>query len=155
MKKRILSLFMLVLMMSTLCCNALAVSSHAVDTNAKTIEASRRASSYLSTYSVSLTAKTNHRMAIDATVYGTSVMDKIGVSIVKIEQKTNGVWSNCDTLYAINNPDFYQYNTLNYVNTISFYGTQGVQYRVTLTVYAGKGSGSDSATVSSYVITCN
>ena len=149
MKKKALSLIMSLILVFPLCGSAFAVN-ESTDS-----DYSINSSAYLTSYSVTLNAAANHRMAIDVLVYGTSIMDKIGVSIINIDQKINGVWSDYDTLYAINNPSFYQYDTLNYVNTISFYGTAGVQYRVTLTVYAGKGSGSDTGILTSYTVTCN
>lgn len=117
--------------------------------------AATNASSYLSTYSVALTAGSNHQMVIDATAYGTSIMDKIGVSVANIDQKINGVWSDYENLYALNNPSFYQYDTVFYAGNIYFTGTQGVQYRVTLTVYSGKDGGYDTGTITSYTVTCN
>ncbi|MEA4896195.1 MAG: hypothetical protein VB064_13195 [Oscillospiraceae bacterium] len=147
LKKKAISLVMSVLMAFSLCGNAFAVSENS---NINVINAS----AYLSTYNVALSAQADHRMAIGVTVTGTSIMDKIGVSIIDIDQKINGVWSDYNTLYALYNPNFYQYNTTSYVDTISFYGTQGVQYRVSLTVYAGKGSGSDTGILTSYTVTC-
>ena len=76
------------------------------------------------------------------------------VTAIRIDQKVNGTWSTYDTLYAIDNPNFYQYNTANYVDTVSFYGTQGTEYRVTITAYAGKSGRYDSATVTSYTAIC-
>lgn len=154
LRKRTISLVTLLFMMLSLCGNAFAVSKNTLDNNPKTVSI-LRASSYLSTYRVALTAKSNHRMAIEASIDGTGIMDKIGVSVVDIDQKINGVWSDFDTLYAIDNPYFYQYDTVSYLDTISFYGTQGVQYRVTLTVYASKNGGADTGTITSYTTTCN
>jgi hypothetical protein len=148
-KRKAISLVMSVLMAFSLCGTAFAVSENS-NPNVNVI----KASAYLSTYNVALSAQTDHRMAIGVTVTGTSIMDKIGVSIIDIDQKINGVWSDYDTLYALYNPNFYQYDTTSYCDTISFYGTQGVQYRVTLTVYAGKGSGSDTGVLTSYTVTC-
>jgi len=153
-KKRAISLVMLALLIASLCCNAFAATADTVKVNANSGPVVN-ASSYLSTYSVSLSAASNHQMAIGVSVDGTSIMTKIGVSVIDIDQKINGVWSDYENLYAIDNPSFYQYNTLNYVATQYFAGTQGVQYRVTLTVYAGKNGGGDTRTITSYTATCN
>ena len=150
LKKKAISLVMSALVAFALCGSAAAVSDNS-NPDVYVINSS----AYLSTYNVALSAQSNHRMAIGVTVTGTSIMDKIGVSIIDIDQKTNGVWSDYNTLYALYNPNFYQYDTASYVDTISFYGAQGVQYRVTLTVYAGKGSGSDTGSLTSYTVTCN
>ncbi len=153
-KKRIISLIAVVFLMASLFGSAYAASKSTLDTNPNDVSV-LRASSYLSTYRVSLTAKPNHRMSIDASIDGTGIMDKIGVSIVQVDQKINGVWSDYETFYAIDNPYFYQYDTVSYLDTISFYGTQGVQYRVTLTVYASKNGGADTGTITSFTTTCN
>ncbi|NLH01587.1 MAG: hypothetical protein GX488_06790, partial [Clostridiales bacterium] len=109
MKKRIFSIAMSVLLMLSLCGGAFAAGGTSSQQANSVI--APKASAYLSSYRVTLTPKANHRMAIDALVYGTSIMDKIGISVIKIDEKKNGEWSSYDTLYAIDHPEFYQYNT--------------------------------------------
>lgn len=152
MKKRIISIIMVVLSLSVFS-NAFAINHIETENNTISVIVPK-SSSYLSTYRVSLVADSNQRMAINISVNGTSTMDKIGVSAIRIDQKVNGTWSTYDTLYAIDNPNFYQYNTANYVDTVSFYGTQGTEYRVTITAYAGKSGRYDSGTVTSYTAIC-
>lgn len=88
------------------------------------------------------------------TVDGTGIMEKIGVAEVEIEYKTNGVWRYYDSLFAAEHPEFYEYNSRDFVGTTYFQGTPGVSYRVTLTVYARNSKGSDTGYITSYTVIC-
>ena len=112
------------------------------------------ASAYLDSYSVSLGAKGNGRMNVSMTVDGVGVQDRIGVLAINIDEKVNGTWYAYEDAYSTENPDFIETNSRDYVGSYSFYGTPGRQYRVTITAYARKGSGSDTGTVTSPVVTC-
>ena len=87
-------------------------------------------------YTVVLSAKGDGRMLVTMVVDGVGVQDKIGVSKIDIDEKVNGKWQYYDTLYAVDHPEFYDYNTRDYLGDVSFYGTPGNSYRVTLLVYA-------------------
>lgn len=145
MKKRLISIALVILTLS------LCASSAFAKTDSVT---PMRFSWYLDQYSVGLGARANHQMSITMSVDGTGMMTKIGVSTVYIEHKINGTWCEFDTLFASDHPAFYQYNTDNYLDTVYFTGTQGVQYRVTITAYARNSSGSDTGKVTSYIVTC-
>ena len=112
------------------------------------------ASRYLDYYSVELDAKNDETMRISVLVQGTSEQDKIGVSYIDIEEKIGNRWSYLDTLYAADNPHFYNYDSYDYVSDIDFEGTPGVEYRVTVCVYAEKDGGSDSKTITSGSCVC-
>lgn len=45
-------------------------------------------------------------------------------------------WRYYDSLFAAEHPEFYEYNSRDFVGTTYFQGTPGVSYRVTLTVYS-------------------
>lgn len=119
-----------------------------------TIPAFARASDYLDDYYVSLYAAGNGEMRVAVVVNGVGILDKIGVTRIDIEQKVNGKWIYYDTLDSVDHPEFYTYNARTYLNEIPFDGTPGVSYRVTVKVYAGRGSGSDTGYVPSPVSTC-
>ncbi|WP_160635839.1 hypothetical protein [Pseudoflavonifractor sp. 60] len=112
------------------------------------------ASSYLESYYVTLSAKGNDKMLISMGVEGIGVQDKIGVTHIDIEEKANGGWSYFDTLYSVDHDDFFAYNSRNYGGTATFYGTPGLSYRVTVHVYARKGTGSDTGSIVSYTVEC-
>ena len=112
------------------------------------------ASSYLDNYYVTLSAKGDGKMLISMGVEGVGRQDKIGVSYIDIEEKENGKWSYYDTLYSADHDDFFAYNALDYTGAVAFYGTPGLTYRVTIHVYAQKGTGSDTGSLLSYTAVC-
>lgn len=59
-----------------------------------------------------------------------------------------------DTLDAVEHPEFYVYDARTYLNEIPFDGTPGISYRVTVMVYAQRGSGSDTGYISSLSEVC-
>lgn len=115
------------------------------------------ASKYLDQYGVTLIATGDGEMAIDMFVDGVSKMSKIGVMEVYIEEKntSTGSWHEYDTLYGMDDPStFYDYNSYDYLRTIYFDGVVGRYYRVSLIVYAGNSSGSDTGEITSYTVRC-
>ena len=127
---------------------------YALDNNMVGTHTITRASQYLDGYSVGIEARGNGKIAVAMTVDGTGIMEKIGVAEVEIEYKTNGVWRYYDSLFAAEHPEFYEYNSRDFVGTTYFQGTPGVSYRVTLTVYARNSKGSDTGYITSYTIVC-
>lgn len=113
-----------------------------------------RSSAYLDGYSVGIEARGNGKIAVAMTVEARSKMEKLGVHEVEIEQKVNGNWRYYDSQYGAEHPEFYDYNTWDYVGTTYFQGTPGVSYRVTLTVYARNSKGSDTGYITSYTVVC-
>lgn len=147
MKKRVLS-FALALCFLLGC----PMSALAADADS---QVSPRASLYLSRYGIAVSASDNHRIAMTITIDATGLMTRVGVQELYIEYKDNGVWKEFDTLYGVDHPEFYQYDTVDYYDTLYFTGVAGVQYRVTVTAFAMNSTGSDTGTVTSYVVTCN
>lgn len=112
------------------------------------------ASNYLDGYSVGIEARGNGKIAVIMTVDGKGTMEKIGVSEVYIEEKANGSWKEYETQYAVEHPEFYAYKSQDYVGNAYFYGTPGMSYRVTLTVYAKNSNGFDTGYITSYSVVC-
>lgn len=54
-----------------------------------------------------------------------------------------------ESQFASEHPEFYEYNSRDFVGTTYFQGTPGVSYRVTLTVYARNSKGSDTGYITS------
>lgn len=142
MKKRAISILMIIVAV----CSTFSMAS--------AVDVVPYASAYLDGYSVALQAEGNGEMSVSMTVDGVGVMDKIGVREIYIEEKYNGVWNFYDSLDAAEHPEFYDYNSRDYIGTTYFTGRPGRSYRVTLTVYAKKGSGSDTGDITSYTVTC-
>lgn len=117
-------------------------------------EISLYASKYLSTYSVALEADGNRQMTIGYAVIGTRDMDKIGVDEMLIEYWNGQGWDEYMTVSSSNHPEFYTKNDSSHADTYSFTGMKNMTYRVTLTVYAGVGGGSDTREITSYEVKC-
>lgn len=142
MKKRVISLLLAV-------ATVLGVSGVAYAVEA-------RSSYTLDDYYVALIAKGNGKMAVDVSVDGVGVQDKIGVQEISIDHKTSSSasWTYYDSLYGAAHPEFYVYGERSYEGEIYFDGVPGEIYRVTVTVYAKKGSKSDTGDVTSPSVTC-
>jgi hypothetical protein len=151
MKRRLFSLFLMLIMMFSVGMTASAV--YRPETGMPTINGTR-SSAYLDGYSVGIEARGNGKIAVAMTVEARSKMEKLGVHEVEIEQKINGKWTYYDSQYGAEHPEFYDYNTWDYVGTTYFQGTPGVSYRVTLTVYARNSKGSDTGYITSYTVVC-
>ena len=145
----IMSIMMMVAMLFSM-----NITAFAVDRIGAPIAHAMRSSSYLDSYSVGIEARGNGTIAVTMTVDGKGKMEKIGVIEVEIEQKVNGIWRYYDSQYGAEHPEFYDYNTWDYVGTTYFQGTPGVSYRVTLTVYARNSKGSDTGYITSYTVVC-
>lgn len=143
--KKAISLLLAILMLASINCTAMASEDSSLN---------EHASLYLDSYTVVLRPKGNGQMAITADVEGVGTQDKIGLLSIDIDQKIDGKWCYYDTLDAVDHPEFYDYDSWDYFHTIYFYGTPGVSYRVTLTVYAEKDGGWDTGYVSSFAATC-
>lgn len=149
MKRKIMSIMMMVAMLFSM-----NITAFAVDRIGAPIAHAMRSSSYLDSYSVGIEARGNGTIAVTMTVDGKGKMEKIGVIEVEIEKKVNGNWRYYDSQYGAEHPEFYDYNTWDYVGTTYFQGTPGVSYRVTLTVYARNSKGSDTGYITSYTVVC-
>lgn len=112
------------------------------------------ASRYLNYYSIELDVKDDETMGISVLVEGAGVQDKIGIAYIDIEEKVGNRWSYFGTLEAADNPYFYEYDSDVYMDDVYFEGTPGVEYRVTVCVYAEKDGGSDSRTITSESCVC-
>lgn len=115
-----------------------------------------RASYTLDSYYVALVAKGNGKMAVDVSIDGVGVQDKIGVQEISIDYKASASddWSYYDSLYGAAHPEFYVYGERSYEGEIFFDGVPGEIYRVTITAYAKSGSKWDTGYVTSGSATC-
>lgn len=111
-------------------------------------------SAYLERYTVSLAANGSGKMTIVASIDGVGIPDKIGIQSIDIQQKINGEWEFYDTMDSVDHPEFYVCNSRDYFDAVEFYGTPGRMYKVTLTVFAYKGSSGDTGHVTSPEVMC-
>lgn len=112
------------------------------------------ASDYLDGCSVGLNSPSIGRMAVNVTVDAVGIADKIGIIEIYVERKINDGWWFYKSLDSVDHPEFYDYNSRDYINTIFFDAESGYTYRVTITAYARKGSGSDTLDLTSYSCLC-
>lgn len=140
MKKRVISFLLVAMTIFSLIGTAFA--------------ATPRASDYLNNYTVALRADGSGVMTVGMSVEGVGIQEKIGVREVMVEKKINGVWTYQESLDSVDHPEFYAYNSRDYLGSVTYKGTPGVSYRVTLTVYARSGTGSDTGYVTSPVVVC-
>lgn len=147
MKKRIVSILLIAVMLFGI--------TSASGAYIPTPEINPQASLYLAAYSVTLEPLGDGEMYIGMTVEGTTVMTKLGVVEMLIEERTpTGTWHEFDTLYGLDNPDFYGYNRITYLGEYYFDGTVGNYYRVTLLVFAQNANGYDSGEITSVIAPC-
>ena len=154
MKKRLLAFLMASLMMTSISTATNANIANPSISPERWSTVAPHASSYLDDYSIAFGARDNCRMVITMDVNAPRTMDRIGCMTLTIENKIDGKWYECDTLVSADYPEFIATNTASYFHSINYYGTAGVQYRVTMLAYARDSSGSDTGKVTSYVVTC-
>lgn len=144
MKKRLLSLTFAVLMILSMC---------GIATADEEIEP--YASAYLDACSVQLRAVGNGKMEVDAMVESVGgEADRIGLKEIYIEQQKYGKWYFYASLDSVDHPEFYQYNTWDYVETIPFDGVAGYNFRVTIMAYSERDGGWDTMELTSHTIRC-
>lgn len=134
MKKNVATLFIAFAAIFALCSVALA----------NNYEPVPYSSLYLDGCGASLRAKGNGEMAVDVVVDSVGKADKVGIREIYVEELKDGKWYFYESLDSVDHPEFYEYNTYCYVDTIKFDGVPGRYYRVTITAYVKKGNGSDT-----------
>lgn len=78
------------------------------------------ASYYLDEYSIALNSEGDEVMCVSVSIDGAGKQDKIGISYIDIEEKIGNRWSYFDTLDAADNPDFYDYDSYDYMGDVYF-----------------------------------
>lgn len=114
-----------------------------------------RASDYLVGYGISVEAQGDGIIEIHFEVDGKGPMEQIGAQAFYIEAYIDNDWETYDTLYGVQHPEYYAYDTLGHSGFAYFTGEPGVDYRVTLHAYArGYDGGSDTGLITSQKVTC-
>ncbi len=144
MKTRVTSICLVIITMISLSSTVWAAKNEAVP----------YASDYLDGCSVALDSTGVGQMVVDVTVDAVGIADKIGISEIYVERKEAGKWEFYKSLDSVDHPEFYVYNSRDYLNSIYFSAESGYTYRVTITAYAKKGSGSDTLNLTSYTCVC-
>lgn len=144
MKRRLTSIFLVTIMVLSLGTTVWAADSEIVP----------YASDYLDGCSVGLNSPSVGRMEVNVTVDAVGIADKVGIMEIYVEQKVGSDWYFYKSLDSVDHPEFYEYNSRDYINSIYFDAASGYTYRVTITAYARKGSGSDTLDLTSYSCRC-
>lgn len=138
MRKRILSLGLILTLMLTLC-------------GGMALAAEPRASSTLTYYPVIILAGDNEgEIKISYDVMANTKADKVGVSSIKI-YKSDGTY--VTTITGTTGNGLLRTNASRHSSTYTYEGTSGVTYYAEVTVYAKIGSNSDSRTVTTDTVT--
>lgn len=140
MKKRILSVLLILLLMGSSICSA--------------AELSPYASLYLDGYGLSVNPQGGCKMCVTYLVYGTNTMDRIGAQKIVIEEWDGVDWETTLTYSVEDNPEFYASDVSEHGGNVYFYGLPSIPYRATLTAYAEKDGGSDTGTITCTPKTC-
>lgn len=126
MKRRLLSLTLLVAMFFTLA-----------------IPASARASDYITRAIVGVTASGNGKISISVKTYATGVMQEVGsLRVVVNEKASDGSYHPVYTFTREENPSMIAKNRQTHSVTLTYQGTAGRDYYITAQCYAKNASGS-------------
>lgn len=111
------------------------------------------ASYYLSFYSATADTGKSGSVTVNFNVNATRVMDSVGASYIVVQEYSNGNWKGVGSYFGSTSNGMLASDTNSTVGFITYTGTAGKQYRALVTVYAGKGTGSDSRTVTTNTVT--
>ena len=123
-----------------ICMLTLTISAHAIE---------NRASDQIALYNISVTP-TSGTLNVKFSVSGTSMMEKIGCESIKVYEKSGTQWTLVDSTDE-DDLGMSRYNSRSQKNTIQFDGESGVEYKVSVTVFAENSEGRDTRTETFYV----
>ncbi len=150
MKKQISAILLAILMVASLsAANAAEASTPAADDGPV-----MRSSDLLVKAIIGIDARSNHLIITETNIYAKTTMDKLGVLTLQIQKNVNGTWSEYQTLYSSDHPEFLSYNTNIYSGDYSFYGSKGDTYRAVITAVARKGDQMETRVYNSSSVVC-
>lgn len=79
-----------------------------------------------------------------ATVVTNGKVDQAGISVIRIQEKRNGIWTTVTSATGV-----YGYDCTFYRTTLSYAGKSGKQYRTTCTFYVYHNGSSDTSSLTS------
>ena len=111
--------------------------------------AAARASDYLDSYRAFMDADGGGKVSIWFDVCGTGMMDKVGALTVQLQESKDGgaTFTTIKTFSYLNYSNMMKRNAVSRISSVSYQGVAGRYYQAYVTVYAAKGSGSDSRTI--------
>ena len=123
-----------------ICMFTLTISAYAIE---------NRASNQIALYDISVTP-TSGTLNVKFSVSGTSMMEKIGCESIKVYEKSGTQWTLVDSTDE-DDLGMSRYNSRSQKNTIQFDSESGVEYKVSVTIFAENSSGRDTRTRTLYV----
>lgn len=123
-----------------ICMFTLTISAYAIE---------NRASDQIALYDISVTP-TSGTLNVKFSVSGTSMMEKIGCESIKVYEKSGTQWTLVDSTDE-DDLGMSRYNSRSQKNTIQFDSESGVEYKVSVTIFAENSSGRDTRTRTLYV----
>ena len=93
---------------------------------------------------------TSGTLNVKFSVSGTSMREKIGCESIKVYEKSGTQWTLVDSTDE-DDLGMSRYNSRSQKNTIQFDGESGVEYKVSVTVFAENSEGRDTRTETFYV----
>ena len=107
-----------------------------------------RASDQLDHYSITLSPRDGGKIYITCYVYGTDIMNEVGVEKIVIYEKYNDVWTPIDSIDGTS-----MKNRMAYNDRFEYDGVPGTEYWIRVTVFAENDDGYDNGVVSQTVTT--
>lgn len=108
-----------------------------------------RASDYLNSYVAYMHANGGGNVSVCFEVYATGDMDRVGVLTIQLQESKDGgaTFTTIKRFSYLNYSNMTEQNELFCRSSVSYQGVAGRYYQAYVTVYAAKGSGSDSRTI--------
>ncbi|NLV86411.1 MAG: hypothetical protein GX025_04260 [Clostridiales bacterium] len=110
------------------------------------------ASDQISSYSISATAASGGKIAIDFSVTGAGKMSVIGAKSIAIYEKIGSRWEFAKS-FSQGDSGMTKANAYIYGNTIYYNGVSGREYRVDVTVFAQDSTGASDSRSKSFAVT--
>ena len=136
LRKRIIAILMLVILVCQVPCAALELES--------------RASQQISSYSTTVKAMGDGEVEIYFEIVGTLVMDEIGAEEITVYRLSGSNWVEVD-FWDRDDAGMSAENKSRHDNSVFFYGTEDVEYKVVIELFAEDSRGYDSRTRTHYV----
>ena len=110
--------------------------------------ATTRASDQICSYSAEGAACGNGKIAIVFSIEGTGFMNSLGASKIRIYEQSGRLAG----YFLKSDEGMTATNKVSHGATMYFYGTSGVEYEIVVTVFAENDNGSDSRSITFYVM---
>lgn len=107
-------------------------------------------SKYISSYSTEAIAEADGTIALDFSIRGTRMMDRIGAKKIDIYAREGNHWISAGS-YKSTDAGMNVEDDFSFANTLYYSATPGTYYQIFITIFAEDSSGSDSRTEVHYV----